>query len=193
MLFRFAAVACAFGCAAVNADSQIINTANDIKTGDIIDTAVKAVKDEGFTNLERKEKTTIASCLFNNPEKEKNFQYDGEFDGLKPGMRRMSTHALEDGHIQCGYDYIFNEVDIKQHFLEELLSVEMPKMINDLSPGSKKLDQDTLANFLEFFDTTLIDPREKGPDYLVIDNFAEYFNIEETELQGAKSEAEQLT
>ena len=69
----------------------------------------------------------------------------------------------------------------------------MPKIVNDLSPGSKKLDQDTLAKFLEFFDTTLLDPREKGPDYLVIDNFAEYFNIEETELQGAKTEAEQLT
>ena len=105
----------------------------------------------------------------------------------------MTTHALEDGYIQCDYDYIFNEVDVKQQFLEELLSVEMPKMINELSPGSKKLDQDTLANFLEFFDATLLDPREKGPDHLVIDNFAEYFNIEETELQGAKTEAEQLT
>ena len=46
---------------------------------------------------------------------------------------------------------------------------------------------------LEFFDTTFIDPREKGPDYLVIDNFAEYFNIDESELLGAKSEAEHLT
>ena len=39
MLFRFAAAACAFICAAVKADGQIIDTANDIKTGDIIDTA----------------------------------------------------------------------------------------------------------------------------------------------------------
>ena len=90
--------------------------------------------------MEQKEKTTIASCIFNNAEKEKNFLYDGEFDGLKPGMHRMTTHALEDGYIQCDYDYIFNEVDVKQQFLEELLSVEMPKMINELSPGSKKLD-----------------------------------------------------
>ena len=66
-------------------------------------------------------------------------------------------------------------------------------MINDLLPGRHKLDQKNLSHFLEFFDTTFIDPREKGPDYLVFDNFAEYFNIDETELQGAKSEAEQLT
>ena len=69
----------------------------------------------------------------------------------------------------------------------------MPKMINDLLPGRNALDQKNLSKFLEFFDTTFIDPREKGPDYLVFDNFAEYFNIDETELQGAKSEAEQLT
>ena len=46
MLFRFAAAACAFGCAAVNADSQIIDTANDLKMGEMIDTAVKAAKDQ---------------------------------------------------------------------------------------------------------------------------------------------------
>ena len=35
--------------------------------------------------------------------------------------------------------------------------------------------------------------REKGPDYLIIDNFADYFDLEEEQLQGAKSEAEALT
>ena len=108
-------------------------------------------------------------------------------------MRPLTTHDLKSGHIQCDYDFITNEVDMKQHFLEELLSVDMPRIINDLMPSKNKLDQKNLAKFLEFFDTTFIDPREKGPDYLVIDNFAEYFNIDESEMLGAKSEAEHLT
>ena len=66
-------------------------------------------------------------------------------------------------------------------------------MINDLSPGRESLDEKTLTKFLEHFDTTFMSGREKGYDYLVIDNFAEYFDIEEAELQGAKSEAEALT
>ena len=66
-------------------------------------------------------------------------------------------------------------------------------MVNDLMPTREKLDEKTLTKFLEFFDTTFISGREKGPDYVVIDNFLEYFNLEEEDLQGAKSEAEQLT
>ena len=66
----------------------------------------------------------------------------------------------------------------------------MPRMINDLAPHIMKLEQNNLTKFLEFFDTTFIEPREKGPDYLIIDNFAEYFNLAEEDMQGAKTEAE---
>ena len=137
MLFRFAAAACAFSCAAVYADSQIIDTANAVKTGDIIDTASKG---QEFTSLEVNEKTTVASCIFDNAADSKFTAItDGEFEGLKPGMRTLTTHALKSGHTWCDYEYITNEVDIKQQFLEELLTVEMPKMINDLLPGRNNL------------------------------------------------------
>ena len=66
----------------------------------------------------------------------------------------------------------------------------MPRMINDLAPNIQKLEQKNLTKFLEFFDTTFIEPRERGPDYLIIDNFAEYFNLAEEDMQGAKTEAE---
>ena len=35
--------------------------------------------------------------------------------------------------------------------------------------------------------------RPRGPDYLVIDNFTEYFGLELSDLQGARGEAETLT
>ena len=50
---------------------------------------------------------------------------------------------------------------------------------------------DDLTKFLGDFDHTYMDrTRPKGPDYLIIDNFAEVFQLDKTDLIDARSEAE---
>ena len=46
---------------------------------------------------------------------------------------------------------------------------------------------------MEHVDDTGMSTRSKGPDYLVIDNFAEFFQLSKADLLGARSEVESIT
>ena len=53
-----------------------------------------------------------------------------------------------------------------------------------------------MSKFLGDFDPTYMDrSRPKGPDFLIMDNFFDYFEnfIEKTDMMSARSEAEELT
>ena len=39
----------------------------------------------------------------------------------------------------------------------------------------------------------MYDRRPKGPDYLIIDNFEEFFELDKAELLGARKEAEKIS
>ena len=67
------------------------------------------------------------------------------------------------------------------------------KTINSLDPATEKIDNSNLTKFLEYFDDTFMENRPRGPDYLVIDNFADYFGLESADLKSARGEAETLT
>ena len=50
-----------------------------------------------------------------------------------------------------------------------------------------------VSKFLSDYDRTYMDrTKPKGPDFLIIDNFAETFGIEKADLLGARSEAEDI-
>ena len=78
-----------------------------------------APQDSNFTSTEIA-KTTIANCIYGNTmSSEYTALTDGEFEGLKPGMRRLTTHAHKFGNIQCDYEYITDSVDARQQPLED--------------------------------------------------------------------------
>ena len=65
--------------------------------------------------------------------------------------------------------------------------------VNELDPVKNRLDIDEVTKFLSDFDHTYMDrTRPKGPDFLIMDNFAELFGLAKTDLIGARSEAEDL-
>ena len=56
------------------------------------------------------------------------------------------------------------------------------------------IDDDGIAKLLSDFDHTYMDrKRPKGPDYLIIDNFADFFKIDKADLIDAKREAEGMS
>ena len=66
-------------------------------------------------------------------------------------------------------------------------------IVNELDPIKNNFDIKEVKRFLSDFDHTYMDrTRPKGPDYLIIDNFAEAFGLENADLLGARSEAEDL-
>ena len=56
------------------------------------------------------------------------------------------------------------------------------------------IDDDGIAKLLSDFDHTYMDrKRPKGPDYLIIDNFVDFFEIDKADLIDAKREAEGMS
>ena len=65
--------------------------------------------------------------------------------------------------------------------------------INELDPQNNNLDLEEVTKFLGDFDHTYMDrTKPKGPDFLIIDDFAETFGLKKADLRGARSEAEDI-
>ena len=65
--------------------------------------------------------------------------------------------------------------------------------INELDLIGNQFDKEEVIKFLSDFDHTYMDrTRPKGPNFLIIDNFAEAFGLEKEDLIGARSEAEDI-
>ena len=65
--------------------------------------------------------------------------------------------------------------------------------INELDLIGNQFDKEEVKKFLSDFDYTYMNrTRPKGPDFLIIDNFAEAFGLEKEDLIGARSEAEDI-
>ena len=63
------------------------------------------------------------------------------------------------------------------------------EIINELDPVANSLDLEQVGKLLRDFDPTYMDrSRPKGLDYLIIDNFLEYFeDLEKTDLISARN------
>ena len=63
--------------------------------------------------------------------------------------------------------------------------------IDELDPVKNKLENKQIQKFLSYFDETFIyEKKPKGPDYLIIDNFADILGFETNDLVVARSESE---
>ena len=111
-------------------------------------------------------------------------------------MQKVVDHALvEHEGWFVSYDGI-DGINFKPRF-DDTLQLRQYEVktttVNELDPIKNNLDMEELTKFLGDFDHTYMDrTRPKGPDYLIIDNFAEAFGLEKADLMGARSEAEDL-
>ena len=65
------------------------------------------------------------------------------------------------------------------------------KVIDALDPQQHKVTDIELIHFLKYFDHTYMDKtKPKGPDYLIMDNFLENFELNVADLLYARREAE---
>ena len=51
-------------------------------------------------------------------------------------------------------------------------------LINKLDPETRGLTDEKLTNLLEYYEDTLTDLRIKSPDYLIIDDFIQHFEMD---------------
>ena len=66
---------------------------------------------------------------------------------------------------------------------------------NELNPLKNRIDDESIAKFLSDHDYNYIDrQRQKGgPEYLIIDNFADYFKLDQSDLVAAKTDAQAIS
>ena len=62
------------------------------------------------------------------------------------------------------------------------------ELINELDPIKRGLDKVKLNQLLEYYEDSKLNMKEKGPDYVVIDNFIDVFGLPKEILQEARNE-----
>ena len=68
------------------------------------------------------------------------------------------------------------------------------KVVDELDPQQYKVTDIELIHFLKYFDHTYMDKtKPKGPDYLIMDNFLENFELNVADLLYARREAEEIS
>ena len=98
--------------------------------------------------------------------------------GTVPAMGDNEAHKSED-QDKIDHDVVFSG---------------KLKFVNALDPARNKIGKENLKKFLSKFDYTYMDrSRPKGPDYLIIDNLADYFKLDVADLMNARKEAVELT
>ena len=126
------------------------------------------------------EKVIITCCLTHDDKECKDFSFDFQFEGF-------SNHGPKNyENYYCGYDDVKDEI-YKPKYQDELdQKVEdggKLKVINEIDSTQWNVNDDNLAKFLSDFDITYMDrSRPKGPDYLIMDNFLDFFNLEQSDL-----------
>ena len=74
-----------------------------------------------------------------------------------------------------------------------MLGPDVEKTFDELDPIQNQINSENIIKFLSDFDETFMDrKRPKGLDYLVIDNFAENFGLNKTDLLNIKAEGNKL-
>ena len=74
-----------------------------------------------------------------------------------------------------------------------MLGPDVEKTFDELDPVQNQINSKNIIKFLSDFDETFMDrKRPKGLDYLVIDNFAENFGLNKTDLLNIKAEGNKL-
>ena len=133
------------------------------------------------------EKNTIATCIFNEVDGNQERHIDFEFEGFSP-IEMNLTGSGERSY--CGFHYVApDDLPATHAELEQQVAESGIQIINDLDPANNRIVEGNLRRFLE----REIDETNRGPDYLVIDNFADQFELDISDLNAAKAEAENVT
>ena len=64
--------------------------------------------------------------------------------------------------------------------------------VNQLDTKMFSISDKKLTNFLEHYEDSILNTKQKGKSYMIMDNFLEYFGLTKDDLLAARGEAEAL-
>ena len=80
----------------------------------------------------------------------------------------------------------------RQQVYDKLCTENGTTKVNKLDPQMFKISDEKLTKFLEHYENSILNTKQKGKSYMVMDNFMEYFGLTKEDLLGARREAETL-
>ena len=87
---------------------------------------------------------------------------------------------------------MFDDLHPVEASIDKIHEMTPPKQITDLDPENHSINKDKLEKFVEYYEDSILNLNEKHPDYLIIDNFLEYFGLSKEAIQGSAEEGQIL-
>ena len=103
----------------------------------------------------------------------------------------METDTYNDA-IKCGYTAQKLDTTQRQQVYDKLCLENGTTKVNQLDKKLFNVSDAKLTEFLEHYEDSILNVKQKGKSYMIMDNFLEYVGLTREDLLGARAEAEQL-
>ena len=92
------------------------------------------------------------------------------------------------GSLKCSYTAQGADTSARQQVYDKLCIENGTTKVNNLDTKLFKITDEKLTEFLEHYEDSILNTKQKGKSYMIMDNFMEYFGLTKEELQGARKE-----
>ena len=96
------------------------------------------------------------------------------------------------GSLKCSYTAQGADTSARQQVYDKLCIENGTTKVNNLDTKLFKITDEKLTEFLEHYEDSILNTKQKGKSYMIMDNFMEYFGLSREDLLGARGEAENL-
>ena len=94
--------------------------------------------------------------------------------------------------IKCAYTAQKLDTTQRQQVYDKLCLENGTTKVNQLDKKLFNVSDAKLTEFLEHYEDSILNVKQKGKSYMIMDNFLEYVGLTREDLLGARAEAEQL-
>ena len=103
----------------------------------------------------------------------------------------METDTHNDA-IKCGYTARQLDTTQRQQVYDKLCLENGTTKVNQLDKKLFNVSDAKLTEFLEHYEDSILNVKQKGKSYMIMDNFLEYVGLTREDLLGARAEAQTL-
>ena len=94
--------------------------------------------------------------------------------------------------VKCYFDELKDDTTLRQQAVDKILIERGTTKVNDLNPQTFSINDKKLTKFLEGYQESILNTKQKGPSYIIMDNFMEYFGLSKDDLLGTREDAKTL-
>ena len=105
----------------------------------------------------------------------------------------MSTDtAASNLPIKCNYSHQHEDRTARQQVYDKMCTENGTTKVNNLDIKLFNINDKKLTEFLEYYEDSILNVKQKGKSYMIMDNFMDYFGLTKEDLLGARRESQML-